>query len=31
MYPVYWLEDYFGTGAKSNIEILYDEPDDLPF
>ena len=31
MYPVYWLEGYFGTGAKSNIEILYDEPDDLPF
>lgn len=31
MYPIFWLEGYFGTSAKSNIEILYDEPDDLPF
>lgn len=31
MYPVFWLEQYFDTGAKSDTEILYNEPDDLPF
>ena len=31
MYPVYWLEEYFDTGAKSPTEILYNEPDELPF
>ena len=31
MYPESWLDTYFGNGAKSDTEILYDEPDDLPF
>lgn len=31
MYPIFWLEQYFDTGAKSDTEILYNEPDDLPF
>jgi hypothetical protein len=31
MYPTFWLEEYFDTGAKSSTEILYNEPDDLPF
>lgn len=31
MYPESWLDSYFGKGAKSNTEILYNEPDDLPF
>jgi len=31
MYPESWLDSYFGNGTKSNTEILYNEPDDLPF
>lgn len=31
MYPIFWLEQYFDTGAKSDTEILYNEPDGLPF
>jgi hypothetical protein len=31
MYPENWLDSYFGNGAKSSTEILYNEPDDLPF
>lgn len=31
MYPESWLDFYFGNHVKSDIEILYNEPDDLPF
>lgn len=31
MYPVYWLEAYFDTGATPSTKILYNEPDDLLF
>ena len=31
MYPESWLDTYFGNGVKSDTEILYNEPDDLPF
>ena len=31
MYPIFWLEQYFGTEATSDTEILYNEPDDLLF
>jgi hypothetical protein len=31
MYPESWLDTYFSKGPKSATEILYNEPDDLPF
>jgi hypothetical protein len=31
MYPESWLDAYFNKKATSPTEILYNEPDDLPF
>jgi hypothetical protein len=31
MYPESWLDAYFNKRATSPTEILYNEPDDLPF
>lgn len=31
MYPESWLDSYFSNEVKSSTEILYNEPDDLPF